>query len=56
MKDDEQIQYEDAIRLVFEYGKPSAQMLQRRLRIGYGLASTLIEKMRSDGLLGDKAQ
>ena len=28
--------YDDAVRLVFEFGKASTSLLQRRLRIGYG--------------------
>ena len=54
MNDDEQIEYEDAIRLIFEHGKPSAQLLQRRLRIGYGRASMLIERMRTEGLISSE--
>jgi S-DNA-T family DNA segregation ATPase FtsK/SpoIIIE len=44
--------YDDAVRLVFEFGKASTSLLQRRLRIGYGRAAHLIDMMHSDGLVG----
>jgi S-DNA-T family DNA segregation ATPase FtsK/SpoIIIE len=44
--------YEDAVRLVFEFGKASTSLLQRRLRIGYGRAAHLIDMMYNDGLVG----
>ena len=39
-------------RLVFEFGKASTSLLQRRLRIGYGRAAHLIDMMYNDGLVG----
>lgn len=44
--------FEDAVRLVFEFGKASTSLLQRRLRIGYGRAAHLIDMMERDGLVG----
>ena len=44
--------YNDAVRLVFEFGKASTSLLQRRLRIGYGRAAHLIDLMHRDGLVG----
>jgi DNA segregation ATPase FtsK/SpoIIIE, S-DNA-T family len=44
--------FEDAVRLVFEFGKASTSLLQRRLRIGYGRAAHLIDLMERDGLVG----
>jgi S-DNA-T family DNA segregation ATPase FtsK/SpoIIIE len=44
--------FDDAIRLVFEFGKASTSLLQRRLRIGYGRAAHLIDLMERDGLVG----
>lgn len=44
--------YEDAIRLVLEFGKASTSLLQRRLRIGYGRAAHLIDLMERDGIVG----
>ena len=50
--DDNDPMYEDAMRLVFEFGKASTSLLQRRLRIGYGRAAHLIDMMENDGLVG----
>jgi DNA segregation ATPase FtsK/SpoIIIE, S-DNA-T family len=44
--------YEDAVRLVVEFGKASTSLLQRRLRIGYGRAAHLIDLMEKDGIVG----
>jgi len=44
--------FEDAIRVVLEYGKASTSLLQRRLRIGYGRAAHLIDLMYNDGIVG----
>jgi S-DNA-T family DNA segregation ATPase FtsK/SpoIIIE len=44
--------YNDAVRLVFEFGKASTSLLQRRLRIGYGRAAHLIDLMERDGIVG----
>jgi S-DNA-T family DNA segregation ATPase FtsK/SpoIIIE len=50
--DDNDPMYNDAVRLVFEFGKASTSLLQRRLRIGYGRAAHLIDLMYNDGLVG----
>jgi len=44
--------FDDAVRLVFEFGKASTSLLQRRLRIGYGRAAHLIDMMERDGIVG----
>ena len=44
--------YQDAVRCVIETGKASASLLQRRLRVGYGRASRLIDSMEEQGLIG----
>jgi S-DNA-T family DNA segregation ATPase FtsK/SpoIIIE len=49
---DEDPMFDDAVRLVFEFGKASTSLLQRRLRIGYGRAAHLIDLMENDGLVG----
>lgn len=51
-EDDNDPMYDDAVRLVFEFGKASTSLLQRRLRIGYGRAAHLIDLMERDGLVG----
>jgi S-DNA-T family DNA segregation ATPase FtsK/SpoIIIE len=44
--------FNDAVRLVIEFGKASTSLLQRRLRIGYGRAAHLIDLMEQDGIVG----
>jgi DNA segregation ATPase FtsK/SpoIIIE, S-DNA-T family len=44
--------YEEARRIVIEMGKASTSVLQRRLRIGYGRAASLLDAMERDGLIG----
>lgn len=44
--------YNDAVQLVFEFGKASTSLLQRRLRVGYGRAAHLVDIMERDGLVG----
>jgi len=51
-EDDNDPLYNDALRLVVEFGKASTSLLQRRLRIGYGRAAHLIDMMERDGIVG----
>ncbi|HEV2215662.1 MAG TPA: DNA translocase FtsK, partial [Terracidiphilus sp.] len=51
-EDDNDPLFDDAVRLVFEFGKASTSLLQRRLRVGYGRAAHLIDLMERDGLVG----
>ena len=44
--------FNDAVRLVFEFGKASTSLIQRRLRVGYGRAAHLIDLMERDGIVG----
>ncbi len=44
--------FQDAVKLVLEFGKASTSLLQRRLRIGYGRAAHLIDLMERDGIVG----
>jgi DNA segregation ATPase FtsK/SpoIIIE, S-DNA-T family len=44
--------YEDAVRLVIEFGKASTSLIQRRLRVGYGRTAHLIDLMERDGIVG----
>jgi S-DNA-T family DNA segregation ATPase FtsK/SpoIIIE len=44
--------FQDAVKLVLEFGKASTSLLQRRLRIGYGRAAHLIDLMEKDGIVG----
>jgi DNA segregation ATPase FtsK/SpoIIIE, S-DNA-T family len=50
--DDNDELFEDAVRLVLEFGKASTSLLQRRLRVGYGRAAHLIDMMERDGIVG----
>ena len=50
--DDNDELFQDAVRIVLEYGKASTSLLQRRLRIGYGRAAHLIDLMEHDGIVG----
>ena len=50
--DDNDPLFNDAVRLVIEFGKASTSLLQRRLRIGYGRAAHLIDHMERDGIVG----
>jgi S-DNA-T family DNA segregation ATPase FtsK/SpoIIIE len=44
--------YDDAVKIVMDMGKASTSVLQRRLRIGYGRAASLLDAMERDGLIG----
>lgn len=45
-------EFEDAVRVVVESRKASTSLLQRRLRIGYGKASRIIDEMEERGIIG----
>jgi S-DNA-T family DNA segregation ATPase FtsK/SpoIIIE len=44
--------YDDAVKIVMDMGKASTSVLQRRLRIGYGRAASLLDSMERDGIIG----
>jgi S-DNA-T family DNA segregation ATPase FtsK/SpoIIIE len=44
--------FNDACRVVIEARKASTSLLQRKLRIGYGRASRIIEEMEEQGIIG----
>ena len=44
--------YRDAVRVVMEMGKASTSTLQRRLRLGYGRAARILDRMQKEGLIG----
>ncbi|MBM3728490.1 MAG: DNA translocase FtsK [Acidobacteria bacterium] len=44
--------YEDAVRVVCEMGKASTSTLQRRLRLGYGRAARILDRMHKEGIIG----
>jgi S-DNA-T family DNA segregation ATPase FtsK/SpoIIIE len=44
--------FRDAVQVVVEGGKASTSLLQRRLRLGYGRASRIIDEMEERGIIG----
>ena len=50
--EDQDPQYEEAIRLVLQMGKASTSTLQRHLRLGYGRAARILDMMQRDGIIG----
>lgn len=44
--------YKDAVEVVINAGKASTSLLQRKLRIGYGRASRIIDMMEEQGIVG----
>ncbi len=44
--------WRDAVHVIVENRKASTSLLQRRLRIGYGRASRLIDEMEEQGIVG----
>lgn len=45
--------FDDAVRIVLETKRGSVSLLQRRLTIGYGRASRIVEEMATAGILGE---
>lgn len=43
--------YEEALKIVVQMGRASTSVLQRRLRIGYGRAASIIDMMERDGFV-----
>ncbi len=50
--DEEDPAYRDAVNVVLEMGKASTSILQRRLRLGYGRAARILDRMQRDGIIG----
>jgi S-DNA-T family DNA segregation ATPase FtsK/SpoIIIE len=44
--------WKDAVRVVIDNRKASTSLLQRKLRIGYGRASRLMDIMEERGIIG----
>ncbi len=44
--------YVDAVGVVCEMGKASTSILQRRLRLGYGRAARILDRMQREGIIG----
>jgi S-DNA-T family DNA segregation ATPase FtsK/SpoIIIE len=48
---DEDPMYRDAVRVICEMGKASTSILQRRLRLGYGRAARILDRMQKEGII-----
>jgi S-DNA-T family DNA segregation ATPase FtsK/SpoIIIE len=44
--------FEEAVRLVCEYDRASASLLQRRLKIGYARAARILDQLEAVGIVG----
>lgn len=44
--------FEDAVRVVCQYDRASASLLQRRLSIGYARAARILDKLEEEGIIG----
>lgn len=44
--------YGEAVRVICEMGKGSTSILQRRLRLGYGRAARILDRMQKEGIIG----
>ncbi|MCD4694260.1 hypothetical protein K8R62_02795, partial [bacterium] len=44
--------YEDAKKIIIKHGKASASFLQRKLRVGYARAASLLDELEEAGVIG----
>lgn len=44
--------FEDAVRVVCQYDRASASLLQRRLSIGYARAARILDRLEEEGIIG----
>jgi len=45
--------YQEAVRVVLTHGKGSVSLVQRKLKLGYGRAARLLDRMREDAFIGE---
>ena len=45
--------YQEAVRIVLTHEKGSVSLVQRKLKLGYGRAARLLDRMREDAFIGD---
>jgi len=50
--DQEEAEIEEAIRVVRKYGRASASLLQRKMRLGYPRAARLMDELHARGIIG----
>lgn len=44
--------YPEAVRVIVETGQASVSLLQRRMRLGYGRAARILDRMEEEGIVG----
>ena len=44
--------YDEALRVIVESGQASVSLLQRRMRLGYGRAARILDRMEEEGIVG----
>jgi S-DNA-T family DNA segregation ATPase FtsK/SpoIIIE len=44
--------FEEAVRVVCQYDRASASLLQRRLSIGYARAARILDQLEEEGIVG----
>ena len=50
--DDKDELFEEAVKVIVQYDRASASLLQRRLRVGYARAARLLDELESAGVVG----
>ncbi len=48
----EEAELEEAARVVQQYGRASASLLQRKMRLGYPKAARLMDELQKRGIIG----
>jgi S-DNA-T family DNA segregation ATPase FtsK/SpoIIIE len=43
--------YDEAVRIVLDFGQASISTIQRRPRIGYNRSARMVERMEQDGIV-----
>ena len=43
---------EEAIKIIFEYNNTSTSLIQRKLKIGYNRAASIVEELENRGIIG----
>ena len=44
--------FDEAVKIIYQFNKASASLLQRRLRIGYNRAAAILDQMEAAGIVG----
>lgn len=50
--DERDLLFEEAIKILFQYDRASASLLQRRLSIGYARAARILDQLELEGIVG----